>query len=59
MKKNKHPIVTGLATGAVVGTATYMMANKATSQTKSMKRTAGKALRTVGSLMEDVSSAMK
>lgn len=59
MKKAKHPVMTGIATGAVLGTAAYMLANKDGAQSKMIKRNTGKALRTVGSLMEEMSSMIK
>lgn len=62
MKKNQNlnkgigPIATGLAMGTVVGTAVYMMSNKKStnSTSKTVKRTAGKALRAVGTVMEKI-----
>lgn len=62
MKNNKmSSVVTGLAAGAVVGTAAYMMtagSSKKKSGT-SMKRNAGKALKAVGTVIENVSYMMK
>lgn len=64
MKNNKmSSVVTGLAAGAVVGTAAYMMtAGSKPSKKKSgaaMKRNAGKALKAVGTVIENVSYMMK
>lgn len=53
-------IVTGLAAGAVVGTASYMMSNTGKKKTaNNLKRNAGKALKAVGSVIENVSYMMK
>lgn len=54
-------VVTGLATGAVLGTAAYMMSNgrKRGRTGKMLRRSTGKALKTVGSVIENVSYMMK
>lgn len=61
MKKPLNPWITGIATGAVIGTAAYVMSNKSShhSTAKSLKRSAGKALKTVGGIMENMSYMMK
>lgn len=60
MKKSMSPVITGLATGAIIGTAAYMMSNKASNSTaKVIKRNAGKALKTVGGIMENMSYMIK
>ena len=52
-------VVKGLAAGAVVGTATYMMTSKKKRMATSMKKNAGKALKAMGSVIENVSYMMK
>lgn len=62
MKKAMNPWVTGLTAGAVIGTATYMLSghSRSTQHTaKMLKRNTGKALKTVGGLMENMSYMMK
>lgn len=62
MKKGISPIVTSLATGTLVATATYMISNKSGSNKKNasnLKKNTGKALKTVGNIMENVSYMMK
>lgn len=53
-------VVKGLAAGAVVGTATYMMTSGGKKKSaNNLKRNAGKALKAVGSVIENVSYMMK
>ncbi|MGI5957867.1 MAG: hypothetical protein ACOX60_00425 [Massiliimalia sp.] len=64
MKKSTIPMITGLAATAAIGTAAYMMSNhsqrhKARSSMKMLRRSTGKALKTVGGMMENVSYLMK
>lgn len=60
MKKGISPIVTSLATGTLVATATYMISNKSNKKNASnLKKNTGKALKTVGNIMENVSYMMK
>ncbi len=59
MNKTSRSILTGLATGAVLGTAAYMVVNRTPSRGKTLKRNTGKALHTVGNLMENMSTMMK
>lgn len=62
MKQNNHAmssVVKGLAAGAIVGTAAYMMTNSKKKTGNKMKRNAGKAMRAVGSVIENVSYLMK
>lgn len=58
-KSGMSSIVKGIAAGAVVGTATYMMANAKKPQASSMKRTATKAMKAVGTVIENVAYLMK
>ena len=55
------PIITGLAAGAVIGTAAYVINNKShhNSTGKTLRRNTGKALKTVGTVMENMSYMMK
>lgn len=61
MKKPLNPWITGIATGAVIGTAAYVMSNKTShhSTAKVIKKNTGKALKTVGGIMENMSYMMK
>ncbi|MEG2813184.1 MAG: hypothetical protein RSA79_01155 [Oscillospiraceae bacterium] len=66
MKHNKSTggavssVMKGLAAGAVVGTAAFMMANsKKKNNTGNMKKKASKAIQAVGSAIENVSYLMK
>lgn len=64
MKANNtvSSVVKGLAAGAVVGTATYMMTagtGKKKMQGRNVKKNAGKALKAVGTVIENVSYMMK
>ena len=61
MKKHMNPRITGLAAGAVVGTAAYVINHKGhtNSTAKTLRRNTGKALKTVGTVMENMSYMMK
>lgn len=54
-------VVKGVTAGAVIGTATYMIttAPSRKKQMSSAKKSAGKALRAVGNVIENVSYMMK
>lgn len=55
-------VVKGIAAGAVVGTATYMMTSgtgKKKVANHALKKNAGKALKAVGTVIENVSYMMK
>ncbi len=52
-------MVKGLAAGAVVGTAAYMMSAGKKKTSKTLKKNAGKALKAVGSVIENASYLMK
>ena len=58
-KSNVSSLVKGLAAGAVVGTATYMMTTSKKSKSTSMKKNASKAVKAVGTVIENVSYLMK
>ena len=51
-------VVKGVAVGAAIGTAAYMMKSKQ-SRTKLMKRNATKAMKTIGNVMENVAYMIK
>ena len=63
MKQNTvSSVVKGLAAGAVVGTATYMLAGSSMSKKRNahnLKKNAGKARKAVGTVIENVSYIMK
>lgn len=53
-------VVKGLAAGAIVGTATYMMTSGSKKKAaQGLKKNAGKAVKAVGSVIENVSYMMK
>lgn len=56
---NVSAVMKGLATGAVIGTATYMMTQSKKRTSNMMKKNAGKALKAVGTVIENVSYMMK
>lgn len=56
------PILTGFTAGVVIGTATYMMTNhhrRHARTTHAIRRTTGRALRTVGNVIENMSYMMQ
>ena len=59
----QHPVamamVTGAAAAAVVGTASYMVTSSKKKTTTMMKKNAGKALRAVGTMIENASYMMR
>ena len=59
--KSMTSAATGLAIGAVVGTAAYMMSDSkgSTMNVKKMKKTANKAMRNAGVLMESMNNMMR
>lgn len=64
MKQNTSmlgSVAKGLAAGAVVGTATYMLsgAGKKKIMSHAVKKNAGKALKAVGTVIDNVSTMMK
>ena len=52
-------VVKGLTAGAVIGTATYMMTANKKKTSNTVKKNAGKALKAVGTVIENVSYMMK
>ena len=62
MKQSAHssmsPWVKGVIAGTVVGTTTYLLVNKKEHPSNTWKRSAGKALKTIGTVMENVSYMM-
>lgn len=60
MKNNSmSAVVKGVAAGAVIGTAAYMMSQGKKKTSATVKRNAGKALKAVGTVIENVSYMMK
>ncbi len=60
MNRTTSTALTGLAVTMAVGTAAYMMSGKnMKSQRKALKKNAGKAIRTVGNFIDNVSYMMK
>lgn len=58
MNQVMSAVTKGLAAGAVVGTASYMMNHKK-SKGKIMKKSASKAMKTIGTVMENVAYMIK
>lgn len=58
MNQFMSAVTKGVAVGAVVGTAAYVMKTKKT-KGKMMKKTASKTMRTIGNVMENVAYMMK
>lgn len=52
-------VVKGLAAGAVVGTATYMMTSAKKNSASKKKRNTAKAMKAVGTVIENVAYMMK
>ncbi len=58
-KSTMNSVVKGLAAGAVVGTATYMMTSSRRTNGSRMKKNASRAMKAVGTVIENVSYLMK
>lgn len=58
-KSYMSSVVKGIAAGAVVGTATYMMSTAKKNTGSKMKKNATKAMKAVGTVIENVSYLMK
>ncbi len=57
---NMGPFVKGMSIGVTVGAITYAMTRTGNSNpTKRMKRTASKALKTMGTIVDKISYMMK
>lgn len=61
MKKSATAAITTACVGMAVGTAAYMMSDNRSNRkrTRLMKKSTGKALRQVGSFIENVSYMMR
>lgn len=60
MKKNMTSALKGVAVGVALGTATYMVTNTMTKgKTKTIKKNAGKAIKAVGTVIDNVAYMMK
>lgn len=61
MDRKVSSAITGVAVSAAVGTAAYMLANRGSRVrgSKMVKKNAGKAIRAVGSIIDNVSDFMK
>ncbi len=59
MKASSGSVIAGVTIGAVAGTVTYMMTSKKKSAIKTVKKNTGKALKTVGGIMENMSYMCK
>lgn len=57
--KGVSSVVKGLAAGAVVGTAAYMMTSSKKKNGAKMKKNASRAMKAVGTVIENVSYLMK
>ena len=57
MNKSVSAALAGMAACAAVGTAAYMATSKSSkAQRRALKKSAGKALRTMGSMIDNMSS---
>lgn len=52
-------VAKGVTAGAIIGTATYMMTHSKQKNGVDMKKNAGKALKAVGTAIENVSYMLK
>ncbi len=59
MGKMTSSVMKGLATGAVVGTAAYMLSSPKKTKAKAIKKSTVKAVKNVSSLMDSVAEIMK
>lgn len=61
MNKAMNQMITSAAVGMIAGTAAYMMSGERSmqSQTKKIKKTAGKAVKNAGIILDGVSQMMK
>lgn len=60
MNKTASNVVKGLMAGAAVGAATYMMTSaKRKKVGRKMKKNAGKAMKAVGTIVDNVATMMK
>lgn len=61
MNKAMSNMLTSAAVGMIAGTAAYMMSGEHSmdSQTKKLKRTAGRAVKSAGVILDGVSQMMK
>lgn len=58
-KSTMTSVVKGLAAGAVVGTAAYMMSSSKKNSGAKMKKNASRAVKAVGTVIENVAYLMK
>ena len=58
MNRTLNSVLKGAAAGAVVGTAAYMAMGGGKNKTKHMKKKASKAMKTVGTIFENISYMM-
>lgn len=54
-----NPIVKGVTLGVTVGAIAYAMTNTSSKNRRRMKRTAGRAMKAVGSVIDGISFMMK
>lgn len=59
MQKAMSSVVKGVAVGMAVGTATFMVANHSKSKSKALKKNAGKAMKAVGTIIDNVAYMMR
>ncbi len=59
MNKTVSNVAKGLAAGAAVGAITYMVTSSNRKKTKAIKKGAGKAIKAVGTIVDNVSAMMK
>ncbi|MFA5657949.1 MAG: hypothetical protein WC900_01540 [Oscillospiraceae bacterium] len=54
-----NPIIKGVTLGVTVGAIAYAMSNTSSKSRRRMKRTAGKAMKAVGSVVDGISFMMR
>lgn len=60
MNKTASNVVKGLMAGAAVGTVTYMMTSaKSKRSSRTIKKGAGKAIKAVGTIVDNVTTMMR
>lgn len=59
MNKAVSSVAKGMAAGVAVGAVTYMMTNSKRKRNKAIKKGAGKAIKAVGTIVDNVSTMMK
>lgn len=59
MNKTVSNVAKGMAAGVAVGAVTYMLTNSSRRKSKAIKKGAGKAIKAVGTIVDNVTTMMK